>query len=130
MKNYKLTKYPIIYNRTYWGHINYDDSIKNIIRNRNTFIDNLNIIKYLKKVPQYISNEYNNYDFIDHVEVYLTNDKKYIIISSPYNEAKEFYYKYKWIKIYKLYNNSSYTWMKIINMRPPRNKNNIKNNLI
>ena len=105
MKNYKLTKYPLLYRRTYWGKIDYEETYKNIIMNRNIFIENLNIKKYLTKIPKYISNEYINYDFIDHVEVYLTNDKKYIIISSPYNEYKEQYYKYKWIKINKLYNN-------------------------
>lgn len=124
MKNYELTKYSLIYKKTYWGKIDYEDDLEKIIKNRNMFIDNLNIIKYLIKVPQYVSNEYINYDFIDHVEVYLTNDKKYIIISSPYNEYKEQYYKYKWIKINKLYNNNSHTWMKIIEMKPSKRKFN------
>ena len=120
MKNYELTKYPIIYKKTYWGKIDYDNSFNKIIMNRNIFIENLNIIKSLNKVPQYISNEYKNYDFIDHVEVYLTNDRKYVIISSSYSEYKEQYYKYKWIKINKLYNNNSHTWIKIIEMLPKR----------
>ena len=130
MNNYELTKYPLLYKKTYWGKINYEDNLKNIIRNRNIFIENLSIIKYLTKVPQYISNEYVKYDFIDHVEVYLTSDKKYIIISSPYNESKKEYYKYRWIKINRLYNNSAHTWMKIIEMRPPGFLKNKTINLI
>jgi len=127
MKNYELTKYSLLYKKTYWGKIDYEDSLKNIIRSRNIFIETFNIIKCINKVPQYVSNEYINYDFIDHVEIYLTNDRKYIIISSPYNEAKDLYYKYKWIKINKLYNNSTITWMKIIEMKPPKwVKNKIK----
>jgi hypothetical protein len=117
-KNYELTNYPLIYKKSYWGLTLIDNNDnKKIIKNRNNFIENFNIIKIIDKVPQYISNNYTKSDIFDHIEIYLTNDKKYIIVSSSYDNCKEEYEKLGWIKIYKLYSNSCYTYIKIIDMK-------------
>ncbi len=124
MRNYELTKYPLIYKKTYWGLTVVDDNDDNkkIIRNRNNFVENFNVVKIVSIIPKYVSENYTCSNIFDHIEVYLTNDKKYIIVSSSYNNDKEEYEKYNWVRINRLYSSSCYTYIKIIDVKVKNKK--------
>jgi hypothetical protein len=114
MLYYAKTKYPKIYIKSNWGNL--DDSYgmrKNeldfIVGNRNKFIEEYGIVKYVKG-PKYIRKEYMNDNGIglsllfDHTERYLTKDNYYILVSNPYTDSSENeYIKKGWQKIYKIY---------------------------
>lgn len=130
MYYYEYTDHKKIYNHSYWGHfgksIDMNDNHRKpepeIIQNRNKFIKEYDIVKYVDKRTKYVLNEYefNNgrIDHIfDHLEFYKTNDNKYILVSSPYgmNKEKELtYYNMGWLKIYPLYSFDAVTFIKIV----------------
>lgn len=121
MNNYNKTDYPNIFIKTYWGSFtnNSNNSTnESIIQNRNKFIEEFNIQKVCTKSPKYIykliDKNLNENKQLDHIEIYKTNDGKYILISSPYIELTEEYIENGWTQIYNLYTNDSYTYIKII----------------
>jgi len=133
MTTYKdLTDYPKIFTR-YWGNFevcsedNNNIELKNIIFNRNSFVKEFDIIKFML-LPKYIDRRekleniycYNNY--YDHTESYYTKNNEYIIIISPYltlerEDYPEYikFYENKGFKIYKpLYSCDTITFIKVI----------------
>lgn len=119
-KYYELTKYPNIFKNTYWGDffINNCNNDNNIFTNRNEFVEKYNIKKNvsISDIPNYIYKEFENLGSArDHIECYLTNDNKYILVSSPYNNYNNnIYHDNGFLSYEKLYN-SAYTYIKIIN---------------
>lgn len=121
-ESYNKTNYPNIYKHTYWGNFDYEKNkysiTKNIIDNRNKFIEEYNV-KIKKNPPQYISKEAdrNLYRFFDHVEFYQ-NEKFYIIIISPYNHLNEIdlnkLKELEFQSIYQLYSINAFSFVKII----------------
>ena len=124
--HYSKTNYPDIYYNTYWGHnrCEYDDRLFN---NRNNFINDYNIKKYVSNRPNYIENEYKNLGRdADHMECYITNDDMYyILIVSPYHDFEDENKNYGWELIYNLYSMDSYTYMKKIMRKCCKKKLNV-----
>ena len=113
IKNYEKTNYPGIYSSTYWGHNNSHYESNNIFQNRNSFIINHNIKKFVDIYPKYIDNEFNKLNnYNDHPECYLTNDNFFILLVSPYIEIP--FNDNGWDKIYNLYSDSAHTYIKKI----------------
>ena len=129
-KTYReLTNYPKIY-VCYWGSFRETDNnklSKEIIDNRNNFIEKYNIkcsaksIGFIKKYYYYLYNERWREKGcklrVDHLELYKTNDNKYLYINSPYcvNEQEEQnLINDGWIKIEKLYSPMATTFLKYL----------------
>ena len=117
-------KYRKIYENTYWGRnpIGYGYEDQFVIDNRNKFIGEFNIKKYVSSRPTYIYNFMDDIrkieklgSHIDHIEYYYTNDGNYVIIVSPYCDNPEKFAKYGWTKYYNLYSKNSHTYYKILN---------------
>jgi len=139
VKFYKdLTKYPKIFN-CYWGGFSIHNQteyeineINEIVKNRNEFVEffkikkKQEIFKHRKKFfPEYKKYESpsrsNGYNFLDHVEQYITEDKYSIIVTSPYTPAiqqkdLEYLNNNGWIEIKKLYNTCATTYIKIVKL--------------
>ncbi len=120
------TNYSNIYEHTYWG--NFDTKFKKleneIILNRNKFIENFEI-KKVKDIPEkieeffhlsYDSRNKTNNNFFDHIETYITHNKNYIVITSPYSlqdtTAEILGYK----KYNKMYGQDAFTYIKILEL--------------
>jgi hypothetical protein len=60
-QNYEMTKYPRLFDNTYWGTYEYNGDYFNseIIDNRNNFVEEFNITKYGSNLPEYIYNQIN-----------------------------------------------------------------------
>ena len=130
-KSFKeLTQYPHIFD-CYWGNfeVECNDIPSLIIENRNNFVKEFNIkkLKYLPRYKQKLMGKTNIYDrntnrFYDHTEVYYTNDKKYVLVSSPYkgrhdstmNKSNEFYETNGFVKYKQLYCENAYTFVRIM----------------
>jgi hypothetical protein len=132
MKAYELTDYPRIYIHTYWGAFpvdgNFNREISNdeIIENRNRFIREFNIYKSADH-PKYIQKILDDCNadkvYTDHVELYINDNKEYVILSSPYDMSEATQQKYAekgWALIYKLYSTTANTFMKTVPMRRRR----------
>ena len=118
MNNSERTLYPKIYDGTYWNNFKSNDDKTEIYNNRNRLVEEHNIIKYITFPPRYILKETHNNTMYDHVEHYRTDDRKYVVISSPYTpNTDDFYELNGWQKIGKLYANNATTYMKIIPMK-------------
>lgn len=128
------TNYASIYKMTYWGGNDFEETKKtlcgkDIFENRNKFVSDYGIVRISKKKPQYIREEIDRNRSavikIDHSEVYVVNDKKYVVVSSPYfgndeNISKKLDKQYEnmgWTKIYKMYSEDANTYIKIIPFR-------------
>jgi hypothetical protein len=76
---YQYTEYPKIYEGSYWG--NFDSKPEdNIANNRNSFITDYNIKKYVKHMPRSgkkIEKYMKQYSWFNgrHLELYSINDK-------------------------------------------------------
>ncbi len=127
MSTYQSTEYPQIYINTYWGSspLNPHNGITpDIITNRNNFIQNYNIGKCVKYPPKYIKKQIQNeinLGICDHLEYYKTNDKRYILISSPYKLIGETkirieneYNQNGWAEFVDLYSTNTTTYIKIL----------------
>lgn len=129
---YSQTNYPKIYIETYWGSfdsnskgINFDRLEPEIIDNRNKFIVEYNI-KCILKYSQFSSsikncllNHKKSYYF-DHIELYRTNDSKYIMLNSPTfssDDLLSFLDEYEFVKIYSLYSSGHPSFIRIFNNR-------------
>ena len=130
MSTYQSTQYPQIYINTYWGSSSlepYNGITQDIITNRNSFIRDYNINKCVRDPPKYIEKQIQNevdLGIIDHLEYYKTNDKRYILISSPYkkeglSKIKETngYEQNGWAQYIELYSINTSTYIKILDSR-------------
>jgi len=128
------TNYPKIYGATYWGafNINSNPISDTIIQNRNEFISKYNIsnikTRPIKKIVDYISKLQNGNLLYDHIEVYITNDNKYLILNSPYGSSKEnieqFATKDGWIHIDNMYSDDTESFIKYIDKKKETYDNN------
>lgn len=116
--NYEITDYPKIYNKVYWGFFQIT-SESDIIENRNNFVEKYNIKKCIEKRGRIFEKlerivlKYEGEVRLDHLEYYMTEDKDFIVINSPYIQDA-CYDEYKWKEIYKLYSHSAKTYIKFI----------------
>ena len=130
MSTYQSTEYPQIYINTYWGSspLDHQNGITpDIITNRNNFIRDYNINKCVRDPPKYIEKQIQNevnLGICDHLECYKTNDKHYILISSPYKLIGETkirieneYGQNGWAQIVDLYSTNTSTFIKILDSR-------------
>jgi hypothetical protein len=123
---YNGTNYPKIYKDIYWGHfiIHKNNMITvEILENRNKLIEEYDI-KCICNTPKFIEKEIEKMtkdigDYIlDHIECYKTNDKKYLLISSPYNDTNTSKYQDSgWSEIYKIYSIDASSYIKIFSVR-------------
>lgn len=127
---FEMTKHPKIYINTYWGNfksMGYIDTITNtrdVIANRNDFIEDFNIKSFggCKTIYTFVDVMKRNYNRIfDHCEVYKTNDRKYVLIISPYYDSnkndsliEDFKEEFGFNEIYTLYSTRTITMIKII----------------
>lgn len=119
----ELTKYPKIYENVYWGNFT-GELNREILKNRNLFINNFNIksqVKKTRKLPQYLTKiaDRNVQEYVDHAEYYITNDNNYyIILISPYNHVdKNLVLQDGWIETDPMYSKNAYTFYKRIEIR-------------
>jgi hypothetical protein len=122
MRYCERTKYKDLYDGSTWG--GYEEAhfklANNILENRNIFPIEYNIKRRCDNIPNHIFNMiYSNKELsIDHIEVYTTNDKKYILVSSPYTDSQtQLYEQSGWTLIYPIYGNDASTYIKIVNMK-------------
>jgi len=119
---YDLTKYPKLFCCVYWGRFKLDNfnNDVDVFENRNKFVEEFKITKVCK-MPKYVEKnieiEYKK-NIIDHLECYRTDEKDYILVSSPYGNGNEnIYLENGWIVYNKLYLSDVFTYIKIIPMR-------------
>jgi hypothetical protein len=83
-----MTEYPSIFRDTYWGNFMITASNDPIYENRNSFVEDFRITSTWMNdtIHQYISSLRRTSfgEFLDHVEVYRTESKRLIIVTSPY----------------------------------------------
>ncbi|MEI7675011.1 MAG: hypothetical protein WCI60_04735 [bacterium] len=115
---YDCTKYPKIYDATYWGHFKAMGTHylePEIVENRNNFINDYHIKKVIKKLQKF---EKHIIGQCDHLEYYITTEKKQILICSPYSNfdsfSKQPFLEKGWIEIPPMYSRSATTFMKEI----------------
>jgi hypothetical protein len=131
MTSYKrycdYTNYPKIYKKVYWGGFDVEDNSKldsDIFDNRNKFVQDYNVrnIGSCQSIDVFISLGMNKglyRKMFDHVEVYKTNDSKYIIVVSPYSHVRgetltKFKERLDFTEIYNLYHKDAITMIKIV----------------
>jgi len=123
-----------IFKTTYWGNFSLknrsDEDLKEldeIVKNRNNFINDYNIKNIVNKRPvklhEYIK-ELEQKNKLDHVEIYLTNDDKYLILNSPYDPDEKKVPDMQ--KIYCLYNGAN-SYIKIVSKEDIKRKDKNKN---
>jgi len=131
MKNIKFssnTKNEKLFKNTYWGNFelskenNKYEDFEQIFKNRDLFVDEYKIVKNTEKKQRFICEYLKHLEKtqkMDHTEVYIDSDGKYIIVNSPYGEEKQ-------IKgfemIYKLYASSATTYIKKITKEEMKNE--------
>ena len=123
---YSVTNYPKIYKGIYWGNFKIERNnniTQEILENRNKLIEEYDI-KCNCKIPQYINDEIRKmeteigFGILDHIEFYKTNDRKYLLITSPYNDKNmSKYEEIGWNEIYKIYSIDASSYIKIFPMR-------------
>lgn len=136
------TNYKKIYSKTYWGGFSYnEDNLGNysnwddVFKNRNEFIDKYNIDKiYSGKSSKYwdymneLQKEREDLS-MDHIEHYITKDKKHLFLNSPYaNEDSSCVQNLindGWIKINKMYAPDAISFIKYIEFNKKTNKENL-----
>ena len=91
------TKYPKIFNNTYWGNFKDDnnDLKQEVIDNRNAFVEEFEVCSRYN-MPNYMWDRHvqrvtspKEHNLIDHVEIYKTKNKKCVIVNSPYHVGPE-----------------------------------------
>ena len=119
------TKYPKVFENTWWGQSVYDIPEKNIIENRNLFVEEFNILKkktFLKKLNNFGWLEKDDSRSFDHNESYIDKEGNYILITSPYMvihdgqinrpEVFKFLTEKGFVVYDRLYNNNATTFIK------------------
>ena len=91
---FELTEYPKIFKKTYWGTFDLKDrtekeleEINRTVENRNQFIKDYDIKEICKKQKKKLREFIIKMDetcTLDHLEVYETNNKEYLLLNSPY----------------------------------------------
>jgi hypothetical protein len=117
-----LTKYPKFYKNTYWGNfLAKDDHLisDEIINNRNKMVENFKIKSHTKNIPVFL-NKYQGRFIIDHQEFYRLENKKILMIFSPYGnfsleDIKDLNDKYGFELLDSVYSVNSITFGKILN---------------
>ena len=137
--SFEMTKYPKIYKKTYWGNFKSDENERDIIDNRNKFIEDYGILSICesKTIDRFIHKGKNSgyRMFFDHCEGYKTNDKKYVLIMSPYHgsikhfisivDLSKFKEEFGFREINKLYHENATTMIKVIdNLKELRKETN------
>jgi hypothetical protein len=115
--NRDKTEHPEIFKYTYWGGFLYSNEKAGIIENRDRFIVDYDIKDHkrsgLKKIYRWLDAQQKNGCELDHTEVYITNDKRLIVITSPFKHVNPSDFEDRgWTPIYPLYNRNAYTFMK------------------
>ena len=123
---YNATDYPKIYKDIYWGHFKIEKNnniTEEILENRNKLIEeydikcNCNTPKFIEKEIEKMTKDIE-YTILDHIECYKTNDRKYLLISSPYNDTyTSKYEEIGWNEIYKIYSRDTSSYIKIFPMK-------------
>ncbi len=110
-RNFSKTNYPEIYRKTYWGH-NVDEQPGPILENRNSFINEYNIKKYISiDAKKYVRKIFDSVIGCDHPELYLTKENNLILIMSLYELHRVIQ---DWEIIKPLYSRGVPTYMKMI----------------
>lgn len=130
MQNSKITyasktKYNNIYKTTNWGNFQYlqgvDEDYNNmVIQNRNSFILDYDIKKHVSTPSNILINfrhalQSSKTMDIDHVEIYILNNGKYLFVNNPYSSTEESKMRLNdggWVEIYNLYIIGSKTYVK------------------
>ena len=96
--NAERTKYPEIFENTYWGRSRCDDLPERIFEGRNVIVERYHIIGYNERLHGDVLHYFHNANVFDHVEVYSCEWCRFLIIVSPYGRcfnstfhATEFY---------------------------------------
>jgi hypothetical protein len=84
LKHYEQTQYPAIFNKVYWGGFKETCKIY-ILKNRNAFVKEFKI----KAVAKYPWTSHRALVAFDHVENYITEEKGYVMIISPYADSAD-----------------------------------------
>ena len=84
LRHYEQTNFPAIFNKVYWGAFEQPCDI-DILRNRNAFIREFKI-KASRRHPLI---QHRALLAFDHVENYVTEDGKYVMIISPYTDSEK-----------------------------------------
>ena len=105
-----LTNYEKIFSKTYWGYQSATDKCNEIGKNRNLFIEEFDVVKFVDD-----NRVSNNLDLFDHCELYKCKEG-YIYISSPsinidYPQV-EIFEKMGFSEYYKLYSTNHLTYFK------------------
>lgn len=128
---FELTKYPKIYSKSYWGnfllskihmYLKNRFNTKQMIHNRNLFVEQYNIVKY-KKPRRNFENEIAHYRYTDHNEYYQDKDGNYLHVFSnhPCKDHMRLYDDYT--IIYPLYAENQTTFIKHLpRLKPKRAK--------
>lgn len=122
---YQYTAYPKKYEGCYWGNFGSKTSKPedNIVINRNNFITDYNINKYVKHIPRYgnkIEKYMRQYSWFNgrHLELYSINGTTQLLaLYSPYDAYHNKDYKAQviadgWTEIYPLYSNTAVSFIK------------------
>lgn len=122
------TKYPELFCDTYWGNCGSNLSVSSrIIDNRNEFVEEYKLKKYVELLPNVVVSEYDTISqlcVVDHGECYVDNNGNYVLISSPYDFYDETYVKHGWIPYNDLYNYHATTYVKVVKSNKSKRKSN------
>jgi len=123
VKKYRqYTKYPKKYEGSYWGNFPAIPE-DNIVENRNRFIKDYDINKFVKHMRLYrrkadkVIIPYEKKTYFDHYELYTINNSSFLLpVISPYNGAshREEIIADGWSEIYPIYSNSAVSFIKYI----------------
>lgn len=121
----RLTEYPEIYNKVYWGQFRTGEGNKGpdrrIIDNRNNLAVRRGIIKTVSKIPKCISENFPKGR--DHTELYELSTGKRLLISSPYDRSEKNHREHianGFTEIEKIYSYNANTYAAILKKRNDR----------
>lgn len=86
MKYADLTENPSIFRKTYWGNFDAQDSDEEIIRNRDRFVRDYWVTKYVEPPNLYFTDKPEGFD---HMEFYRTADGEILVLTSPYSQTAD-----------------------------------------
>ena len=120
------TDYPDVYEWYWGGEKVFDEGYYQIVYNRNEFAKKFKLKRACSNPPKYIRimidrNQGGN--LFDHTEVYISSDRQYVLLNSPYDT----YYSFKtigseledmgWFKWHDLYSKNANTYVQIVEMK-------------
>lgn len=113
----------------YWQYYN-GRFEANILKNRENFVIDFDITDKKKShlIPRHVYKQFATIKDSDHNETFISSNKNYILISSPYDKTDETpFIENGWTKYLNLYADSATTWYKIV---PFKNKYPIHDDVI